>query len=152
MQRANDSGSAEEDKHVRIHGYGSNRQKQSSGELSNPEDAFEDPTRPQRKEAINALVDAGFLSSLEANAYLRHVIEDQQSVEQEFPRSSVESAKEKIVAARRSLNILDIYRAPHPPDECSKCGSALGKIWTANLVETPLCLDCAEDAGPGLDS
>lgn len=152
MAKANNSDDTDENEHVRIHGYGSNRQKQSSIEISDPEDVFEDPTRPQRKEAISALIDAGFLSPLEAEAYVHHVIEEQQSVEKEFPRSSVESAEEKIAAARQSLSIIDTYRVPRAPDECSKCGSDLGKTWTANLVEAPLCLDCADVERPDLDS
>lgn len=147
------SGSTDENEHVRTYGYGSNRQTRPSVEIADPEDVFEDPTRPRRKEAISALEDVGFLSSLEAKAYVRYVIERQRPVdEQSFSLSSVESAMEKIAVARKSVDILDAYQFPQPPDECSQCNSDLGDVWGVNLVESPLCIDCAEVERPDLDS
>jgi len=153
MPDTHHSGSTDgKNEHVRTHGYGSNRQSRLSVETADPEDVFEDPARPRRKEAISALEDAGFLSSLEAEAYVRFVIERQRPVEeQSFSLSSVESAMEKISAARESLNILSAYRFPQPPDECSQCGSELGEVWAANLTENSLCLDCAEVDRPDLN-
>ena len=153
MPGTHHSGSTDENEHVRTHGYGSNHQTRPSVETADPEDVFENPSRPRRKETISALEDAGFLSSLEAEAYVRHVIERQRPVEeQSFSLSSVKSAKEKIEAARESFKILDAYRFPQPPDECSQCGSILGDVSAANLVEIPLCLDCAEVERPDLNS
>jgi hypothetical protein len=99
------------------------------------------------------LEDAGFLSSLEAEAYVRYVIERQRPVEeQSFSLSCVKSAKEKIAAARESFNILEAYRSPESPDDCSQCGAELGEVWAANLVEIGLCLDCADVERPDLNS
>ena len=101
MPRTSHSGSPDDNEHVRTHGYGSNRQTRPSVETEDPEDVFENPSRPRREETISALEDAGFLSSLEAEAYVRYVIERQRPVEeQSFSLSSVKSAKEKIAAAR----------------------------------------------------
>ena len=153
MPGTSHSGSPDDNEHVRTHGYGSNRQTRPSVETEDPEDVFENPSRPRREEAISALEDAGFLSSLEAEGYVRYVIERQRPVEeQSFSLSSVKSAKEKIAAARESFNILDAYRFPQPPDECSQCGADLGDVWAANLVEISLCLDCAEVERSDLNS
>ncbi|TKR27974.1 hypothetical protein [Natronomonas salsuginis] len=151
MPEQNSTSRADDSEHVRTHGYGSNRQSRSFVESLDPEDVFENPARPRRKEAISGLVDAGFLSSLEAEAYIRYVIEGQRGVEERsFSLSSVESAKTKIASARESFAILDAYRSPKAPDKCSKCGSDLGEVWTANLEEVSLCLDCADVERPEL--
>lgn len=153
MPGENHSGSTDKNEHVRTHGYGSHRKTEPSIETADPEDVFEDPARPRRKEAISALEDAGFLSSLEAEAYVRYVIERQRPVEeQSFSLSCVKSAKEKIAAARESFNILEAYRSPESPDDCSQCGAELGEVWAANLVEIGLCLDCADVERPDLNS
>jgi hypothetical protein len=152
MPGENHSGSTDKNEHVRTHGYGPHGKTEPSVETVDPEDVFEDPTRPRRKEAISALVDAGFLSSLEAEAYVRQVIERQSPVEEHsFSLTCVKSAKEKITAARESFNILEAYRFPQPPEECSRCGADLGEVWAANLVEISLCLDCAEVERPDLN-
>jgi len=153
MTEETTSNSTDENKHVRTRGYGPSSRKRSSVETKEPEDVFEDPTKPGRREAIRGLEEAGFLSSLEAQAYIRYVIEGQNRVEKQSPPvSSLESAKEKIAAARETVNILNGYECPQSPDECSECGSELGGVWTANLAETPLCNDCAEDARPDMDA
>jgi hypothetical protein len=137
---------------VRSHRYGSNGQTRPSAETADPEDVFEDPAYPRREKTISALEDAGFLSSLEAEAYVCCVIEGQRLVEEQaFCLSTVESAKQKIAAARKSIGILDGYRCPQPPDECSQCGADLGEIWAADLIENSLCLDCAEVERPDLN-
>lgn len=75
MPGTHHSGSTDDNEHVRIHGYGSNYQTRPSVETADPENIFEDPEQPRRKEAIRALEDVGFLSSSEAEAYVRYVIE-----------------------------------------------------------------------------
>jgi hypothetical protein len=153
MPGIDNSGSTVTDENVRMQAYGSTRQDPSTLELSYPDDVFEDSTRPQRKEAISALVDAGLLSSLEAEAYVRYVIEGEHNVEEQpFSRSCVESAKQKIAAARKSFSILNAYRYPKPPETCSECGSSLGDVWTTNLEETSLCLECGEASRSERDS
>lgn len=153
MPGTHHSGSTDDNEHVRIHGYGSNYQTRPSVETADPENVFEDPEQPRRKEAIRALEDVGFLSSSEAEAYVRYVIERQRPVEeQSFTHCSVESAREKITAARKSVDILDGYQFPQSPDECSQCGSGLGEVWATNLLEIPLCIDCSEVERPDLDS
>jgi hypothetical protein len=147
------SGSTDRNEHVRIHECGSNNRTLSSVETVEPEDVFENPSRPRRKEAVSALVDVGFLSSLEAEAYIRYVIEGQEAdEEQSFSLSSVKSAKEKLAAAQESLGILSAYENPKQSDECSECAGDLGDTWTVNLADNPICLDCAEAAHPNLDS
>jgi hypothetical protein len=153
MPGKNRSGSTDGNEYVRIHECGSNNRTQSSVETADPEDVFEDPSRPRRKEAVSALEEAGFLSSLEAEAYVRHVIEGQEAEEeQSFSLSSVKSAKGKLAAAQESLGILSAYEKPQQSDECSECAADLGDTWTVNLVANPICLDCAEAAHPNLDS
>jgi len=147
MPEENHSSRTDDNTHVRTRGYGSTQQGNSSHDIAELEDVFENPVQPKRKEAINGLVDAGFLSAMEAEAYIRSVIEEENPVKQQsFSVGSIESAKEKVAAARESVNILNRYRRPESPDSCSKCGTDLGEIWTANLEQVPLCLDCAEDA------
>lgn len=153
MPGTNHSDSTDENEHVRTHGYGSNYQTRPPVETADPENIFEDPEQPRRKEAIRALEDVGFLSSSEAEAYVRYVIERQRPVEeQSFTLRSVESSRKKIAAARKSVDILDGYQFPQSPDECSQCGSGLGEVWATNLLEIPLCIDCAEVERPDLDS
>jgi hypothetical protein len=153
MPRTSDGDGTDNDEHVRTRGYGSIHQNNSSIEASELEDVFENPALPRRREAISALTDAGLLSSLEAEAYVRCVIEEQSPVdEQPFSQSIVESAKRKLAAARESFSIIDTYRFPEAPNKCSKCGSALGDVWTTNLAERPLCLDCADVDRPELNS
>jgi hypothetical protein len=153
MPRTGDGDGKDSGEHVRIRGHGSIRQKNSSVELSDMDDVYEDEARPRRSEAISALTDTGLLSSLEAESFVRCVIEKQcPAAEQSVSQSSVESAIKKLIAAQKSLSILDTYRFPEAPDKCSKCGSALGDVWTTNLAERPLCLDCADVDRPELNS
>jgi len=146
MPEENNAGCTDENEHVRFRGFGSTQQRSSSLDITELEDVFENPVRPQRKEAINALVNAGFLSEMEAEAYIRSVIEGENPDEQQsFSAVSVESAKQKVAAAQESVEILNGYRDPESPNLCSKCGTEIGDIWTANLEQVPICNECAEN-------
>lgn len=101
MPKTGHSDPKDGDDRVRTRGRGSVRQENLSVKPSDLDDAFEDEARPGQSEAISAPTDAGLLSSLDVETYVRRIIEGQRPVgEQPVSQSSVESTKEKLTAAQ----------------------------------------------------
>lgn len=121
-------------------------------ELPDPEELFADPTYPKPDEVIAALADAGLLTERQAEAYVRRVIEmeprEAVAEHMEISTSTLDdhrgAAKDEIAAARKTVAILDAYRDPDLPSECSECGTTLHGRWKEGENGEPVCPECAE--------
>lgn len=120
-------------------------------EIPNPEEVFVDPTNPRSDEVIDALEDVGLLTERQAEAYVRRVLdlEPREAVSNDLGISASTlddhrgDALGKVTAARKTVAILDAYRSPELPSECTDCGTTLGGSWVGGEDGGALCYDCA---------
>jgi len=121
-------------------------------ELPEPDELLVDPTYPKPDEVIAALADAGLLTERQAEAYVRRVIEmeprealaEHMGIEPTTLDDHRGAAKDEIAAARKTVAILDAYRNPDVPAECSECGATLHGRWKKDKNSEPVCMECAE--------
>lgn len=122
-------------------------------ELPDAEELFADPTHPKPDEVIATLADAGLLTERQAEAYVRRVIEmeprEAVAEHMEISTSTLDdhrgAAKDEIAAARKTVAILDAYRSPDLPTECSECGSTLHGRWKKDGAGNAVCAACASE-------
>jgi len=122
-------------------------------DLPEPDELFADPTYPKPDEVIAALADAELLTERQAEAYVRRVIEmESREAVAEYMDISTSTlddhrgaAKDQIAAARKTVAILDAYRSPDFPAECSDCGSPLHGSWQTDHDDNPICVTCSRE-------
>jgi hypothetical protein len=131
-------------------------------------DAFERETSPIPGELEKALAETAHLTEDEAFAFVHGYIEGYPPVSvaevadeivqsegfnniSEF-KSIQQTAKEKIADAIWILELIDAYRFPDFPEECTECSRPLGGRWVEPEGRPgPLCRNCADIDGDPLE-
>ena len=113
-------------------------------------------------ELVDALHDTGLLTEKEASAFVYKEIECQPinvggevTIPHEFENicefnSCLRHARETVGQAIWIYELIDAYRFPDFPEECTECGRSLGGTWV-ELSEEPgfFCRECGDlDADP----
>lgn len=124
------------------------------------EEAFSNQAHRTKDELNAALEDTMRLSEQEAFAFVEgHYrgflpVSDEELAEDRVQRQGFESlseyrqtyrrAREKIADAIWIYELIDAYRLPDPPEECTECSQSLDGRWVeTDDGRTPLCSDCA---------
>lgn len=131
------------------------------------EDAFNRPAHPTAIELATALAETAHLSQKEAFAFAHGWMEGHpgetvtdKDVAEEIVRAhgfhnlfefteTRDLAQKKIADAIWIYELIDAYRFPGKPEECSRCGAEIDDAWTVPLEVDQktgvLCRPCARD-------
>ncbi|WP_408957556.1 hypothetical protein [Natrinema sp. 74] len=126
------------------------------------DEVFERETSPIAGELQEVLADTAHLTDEEAFAFVHGHLEgypplsDEMDVADEIVQSQgfestsefnaiKKAAKEKIADAIWIYELIDAYRFPSLPEECTECSGPLGGTWVGSVEGSgPLCRDCAD--------
>jgi hypothetical protein len=132
------------------------------------DEVFDKEHCPIDGELEDALADTAHLSEKEAYAFAHGhfgqlpVVHEDEDLSNGIPESAgfestseftaaKEAAKEKIADAIWIYELIDAFRRPDFPEECTDCGRDLGGMWVEeDDVDGYLCRDCADVNSPPL--
>jgi len=116
-----------------------------------PADVFENPRHPQPGEMMEELADTKILTERQAEVYVRRSLElePREAVAEYLGYETVsgldsvhQTAKKNVADAEWVVKLLDAYRNPPLPTECSECGETLGGRWVETDDGDARCLSC----------
>lgn len=103
------------------------------------------------EDVIEDLAEAGLLTDRQAEAYVAREIEavprpataDKMGISVNRVDNLLRAARDKVEAARETIDVIDSYRWESIPSECDECGETIGAQWAQADDGTVYCPDCS---------